>query len=204
MLQKIRGLLIRKGRLSETLLMKARGMPSTTTIRAHFGTFRKLYEMVGYHLDTEDILKREQCKRSLKLRRTVVHKIKEMFPEHVSVTHLPGKGRTRSMLLIDREFMVSVLFCRRKCKHGTLVWALEPAPGERDYITLVCTMNTTHDRVISYFVLPNMAPFKSKGLGDGRLKRGHQLNSLTELYSTVRQLWAARLRTVRVCRSTFP
>src|SRR5579864_4336781 len=75
------GLLIRKGRLSETLLMKARGMPSTTTLRAHFGTFRKLYEMVGYHLDTEDILKREQCKRSLKLRRKVVSKIKEMFPE---------------------------------------------------------------------------------------------------------------------------
>jgi hypothetical protein len=50
-LKRTRRLLETKGRLSESLLLKARGMPSTATIHKHFGSYRRLYEKLGYDLD---------------------------------------------------------------------------------------------------------------------------------------------------------
>jgi hypothetical protein len=104
-LQRVRRLLKTKGRLSETLLLKAAGMPATATIHKHFGTYRQLYERVGYHLEAEDISRGEQCELSLNLRRAIVNKITELFPDNVVVTHLPK--RTRSVLLIDRSWFQS-------------------------------------------------------------------------------------------------
>ena len=43
-------------------------------------------------------------------------KIIELFPDNVVVTHLPK--RTRSGLLIDRSFMVSILLCRTQQRGG--------------------------------------------------------------------------------------
>ena len=119
MLRRVRRLLKAKGRLSETLLMKARGMPSVTTLHKHFGTYRQLYQKVGCHLDAEDISKGKQCERSNTLRRTVVSMVQGLFPESVTVTHLPG--RTRSVLVIDNSLMVSILLCRSKLKRGALL-----------------------------------------------------------------------------------
>jgi DNA invertase Pin-like site-specific DNA recombinase len=123
-LKKVRRLLKAKGRLSETLLQKARGMPSTTTIHERFGTYRQLYAKVGYRIEAEDIWRGEQCERSVNLRRKLVASIHELFPARVRVTHLPR--RTRSLLLIDETFLVSVLLCRSKLKRGTPYWVLEP------------------------------------------------------------------------------
>jgi DNA invertase Pin-like site-specific DNA recombinase len=206
-LQSVRSLLKREGRLSETLIRKAHardalGMPSTTTIHAHFGPYRKLYELVNYRMGTEDISKGDQSARSLKLRRKLVNKITEMFPKHVTVTHLPR--RTRSLLLVDNSVMVSILFCRKKSKHGILIWALEPNPAEREYITLICTMNNRHDRVIDYFLLPDTLPFRKTNFNDGRLQRARRLSALADFYSAVRTLWAERSGTFQVQRTTFP
>lgn len=118
MLQRVRRLLKLKGRLSERLILRARGMPSTATLHSHFGPYRRLYEMVGYHLEAEDIYKGAQSERSWKLRRKIVDDTKGLLQEHVTVTHLTG--RTRSVLLIDDTFMVSVLLCRSKLRRGAL------------------------------------------------------------------------------------
>jgi DNA invertase Pin-like site-specific DNA recombinase len=193
MLQRVRRLLKLKGRLSETLILKARGMPSTTTLHSHFGPYRRLYEMVGYHLEPEDIFKGAQSERSLKLRRKVVNAIRELFSENVTVTHLPC--RTRSVLLIDHSFMVSVLLCRSKRKRGTLIWVVEPNSAERDFITLLCTMNRSHDRVIDYFLLPDMRPFRKLCFHDGRLGKAVRLHGLAEFYTTAKKMWVGRTST---------
>jgi hypothetical protein len=85
----------------------------------------------------------------MRLRQKLATTIKELFHEHVTITHLPN--RTRSILLIDNTFMVSILLCRTKRKRGRLCWEVDPNPAERDCATLLCTMNFTYDRVIDYF-----------------------------------------------------
>jgi len=202
MLGKVRELLKRKGYLSETLLLKARGMPSTTTLHSHFGTYRQLYELVGYRLRPEDIFKGDQSRRSILLRRRVVAAIKRLFPEHITVTHLSPK-KTRSMLLVDRTFMVSLILSARKNKGGSQVWVLEPGSDERELITLICTMNHAHDRVIGYFLLSHMQRLRAQAFHDGYLQRAQRLRSLAEFYPAVRRLWAERSG-VRQVRTSFP
>jgi hypothetical protein len=38
---------------------------------------------------------------------------------------------------------------------------VEPNRAECEFITLLCTMNRGHDRVIDYFLLPDMRPYKN-------------------------------------------
>jgi DNA invertase Pin-like site-specific DNA recombinase len=201
-LKRIRRLLKTKGRLSETLLRNARGMPCTVTLHNHFGTYRQLYEKVGYPLGAEDIHNGAQSERSMKLRQTLVSTIKELFPEHVEVTHLPN--RSRSILRIDRNFLVSILLCRTKHKHGKLCWAVDPNPAERSLVTLLCTMNSKHDRVIDYFALPAMDGYKRTSVHDSWFRRAVKLRDLSSFHYTVRKLWAQRSNKVRIRRTDFP
>ena len=187
-LKKVRRLLRAKGRLSETLLKNARGMPSTTTLHQHFGTYRQLYERVGYQPKAEDIFKAEQSARSKKLREEVVSAIQALFPESVTVTRL--SKTSRSILLIDKNVMVSVLLCRSKLKRGAPMWVLEPNPAERAYITLVCTMDDRHDRVLDYFLLPNMKWFRRTYFKDSFLRTAVRLQKVTNFYAEVKKLRA--------------
>jgi len=192
-LQRIRRLLKTKGRLSETLLLKAQGMPATATIHKHFGTYRQLYERVGYHLEAEDIFRGEQCELSLHLRRAIVNKIIELFPDNVVVTHLPK--RTRSVLLIDRSFMVSILLCRTEQRGGgRLHWVVKPVNAERKFITLLCTMNSTSDRVLDYYVFARVDWLRFHRLykDDPCLRAAKKLDSLSDFYTVVKKFWAEK------------
>lgn len=192
-LKRVRRLLKTKGRLSETLMLGARGMPATSTIHNHFGTFRQLYEKVGYHLETVDIARSEQSALSLNLRRKVVKAIADLFPGNVVVTHLPE--RTRSMLLVDGDFMVSVLLCRSEQRGGErLHWILNPAQPERNYITLLCTMNSQRNRVLGHYVFPSMAWLKLQRFykNDPCFDAAKKLGSLSDFYTVVKNLWEER------------
>jgi DNA invertase Pin-like site-specific DNA recombinase len=192
-LRRVRRLLKTRGRLSETLLLGARGMPATSTIHNHFGTLRQLYEKVGYHLETEDIFKGEQGARSLNLRRKVVRDIIKLFPDNVVATHLPKK--TRSMLLVDGNFMVALFLCRPEQRGGErLHWLLKPTQSERNYITLVCTMNSPHNRVLGHYVFPAMDWLKFQRFykNDPSFKAGKKLSSLSDFYPVVKKFWEER------------
>ncbi|HVI08887.1 MAG TPA: recombinase family protein [Candidatus Binatia bacterium] len=189
-LSRVRRLLKSKGSLSENLIRKARGMPSTTTIHAHFGRYLALYEKVGYQSEPEYVLNSEQFTRAQKLRKRIVTTIQSMFPDKITITHLP-RGQ-RALLLVDNNFMVSILLCRSKVKRGAPRWVVEPHPKERGFITLACTLSERHDDVLGYFLLPNMNWFK-RALGhDSFLQTGVQLHKLTDFYTEVKKLSAAR------------
>ena len=86
-----------------------------------------------------------------------------LFPEHIAVTQLGI--RTRSMLLVDNTFLVSVLLCRTGSKRECPATGkfILPLP-ERDYIALVCTMNQKHDGALDYYLFPKMDMWKSHRL----------------------------------------
>jgi DNA invertase Pin-like site-specific DNA recombinase len=189
-LKKVGRLLKRKGRISEDIIRAVRGMPCPATIYLHFGSYQTLYKELGYQQRTEDFTKCSQFERSGRLRRKLVARIKELFPDNVVVTHLPRKSR--SMLLIDRSFMVSILLCRSKVKHGKFRWVIEADDLERDYITLLCTMNATHDRILDSYVLPRMRAHSLLHRKVSWLREGVRLRRLSDLYTTVKKIWAKR------------
>jgi DNA invertase Pin-like site-specific DNA recombinase len=193
-LLRVRQLLRAKGRLSETILHKARGMPALNTIHRHFGTYRQLYEKVDFHLDTVDCINNIHCETTLKLRRKVVSSIQRLFPEHIQITHHPGK--TRSVLLVDNSFVVSVVLCRtRRYRSGTLGWPLYPNNGERHYITLACKLNEARNRVLQYYLLERTDNFRLERYGDSFFRKARRLDRLSDFYKTAKQLWTKRRAT---------
>jgi hypothetical protein len=188
--RKVRSLLKRKGHISEDIIRAARGMPSPSTITQHLGSYQELYREVGYQQDTEDFVKAGQFERAMRLRKRLVKRISNLFPHNVVVTHLPGQHR--SMLLIDRVVMVSILLCRSKLKRGGLCWVIQPNELEREYITLICTMNSSHDRILGYYVLPRMSRHTVLCRNASWLRSGVQLHNLSDFYATVKRIWAER------------
>ncbi len=114
----------------------------------------------------------------------------ELFPDNVTVTHLPRKSR--SMFLIDHSFMVSLLMVMSKYKRGRLRWVIEPDELERPYVTLLCRMNRTHDRVLDYYLVPKMDSRWLLHPNDPWLRNGERLRSLSDFYTKVRKIWRDR------------
>lgn len=190
----VRRVLNSKGRLSETMLQKARGMPALSTIKRRLGNCHQFYPKVGYHLDSVDCINNIHCEATLKLRRKIISSIQRLFPDHVQITHQPGK--TRSILLVDNSFMVSVVLCRaRRYRTGTLGWPLYPNEGERHYITLACKMNEGQTRVLGYFLFERTDNFRSECYGDSFFRRAERVKRLSEFYKSVKHLWTPRRAT---------
>lgn len=188
--EKVRQFLKKNGRISADILATERGMPHQPTIVQHVGSYERLYKEVGYRSDTEDIFMGKQRERSRMLRRKIVSTIKKLFPENVIVTHLPR--RTRSVLLIDRSFMVSILMCIPKRKHGKSYLKVEPNVTESNFVTLLCKVNNRHDRLLGMFVLPQMTGFTRTCNHDSWIRKGIRLRRLCDFYATVKKCWADR------------
>jgi DNA invertase Pin-like site-specific DNA recombinase len=193
-LRKIRRLLKAKGRLSERLLMTARGMPCTNTIRQYFGTYQQLYEKIGYELEPLHVFRVEQAQRSASLRRALGDELRTLFPDHVAVI-LSRRGK-RSILRVDDIFMVSILFCRQEKTEVGRYWAVQPAPAERDCITLICLLNRRYDRVLHYHMIPKTGSWKHRSiyLNSPLLCETVKLERLSDFYVTVKKMWEERSR----------
>jgi DNA invertase Pin-like site-specific DNA recombinase len=195
-LRRVKRLLKAKGRLSENLLDTARGMPALYTIYKHFGSCRQLYERVGYQPPANVMFTSEQAQRALSLRKEVIEEITTLFPNNAVISRL--SKRHRPMLLIDSTFLVAILLCRPARRKGRSHWAVEPHPGERTYVTLLCTMNSNHDSVIDHYLFPELDGFKSHELtrNDLFLLGAVRLKDLADFYETAKRFAENRLERV--------
>lgn len=198
-LKRLRRLFTTHGWLSEGLILKSRGMPAANTLHRHFGTYRDMYELIGYDAPDEDLFGNKQAEDSMQLRRRLVRRIKRMFPTHVSITHLPN--RHRSILRIDEDLLVSVLLCRIEQPRGEKPhWLVDPNPAERDFITLLCRLDRSRKRIISYHLFPAIdfpGGTHNSGKADPWLKTGVRLANLSDFYDAVKELWRRRAAAFR-------
>jgi DNA invertase Pin-like site-specific DNA recombinase len=187
-LRKVRPLLRERGRISADIIKAIPGMPVPATVTHYFGSFQQFYKALGYRQDAEDIFKGEQSERSRQVRKRLIAKIEKMFPEHVIVTHLPRSSR--SILLIDHSFFVSIILCTPKLRNDRLCWKIQRVLPECEYVTLLCTLNRSHSRVLDYFVLPEFIKFRRECENDSWFKKGIRLQRLSDFYATVKKVSA--------------
>jgi DNA invertase Pin-like site-specific DNA recombinase len=190
-LKKLKRLLIRKGYLSESLIVSTSGMPAINTIRNHFGSSRRLYEAVGYQLPQYDPFRGTLSEPIMRLRRQLMKQLGEMFPEHIRVK--AWLQSRRSIVEIDRSFMVAVLLCRSYQRVGEKrYWAVLPTSAERQNMTLLCKVSANKDRITSYYLFSRLdIPGKGHSLyykSDSFLRQGVRLQELSEFYAAVRKL----------------
>jgi hypothetical protein len=139
-------------------------------------------------------LRSDRLNNSIRLRRELIEMIRTLFPNNVVISRLPD--RRRSVLLIDRQFIVSVLFCSPIRRRGKYIWIVEPNSAESSYITLLCPVKRSHERVLGYFVFPHLDGFRTHFMfrNDPFLRAAVRLRDLSEFYATVKTVWDQRIR----------
>jgi len=188
----LKTLLARKGRLSEAIIQTARGTPSTSTIHRHLGSYAEIYRRVGFEYDPNNILQGLQGSRSYHLRGEIHKQLTDLFPGRITISRLPGGGR--SILRVDERFTVSIILCRTKRKNGgKLYWVVEPNPAECEFITLLGTMNPRHNSILDYYLFPRMDVKSHRSReGDPWLAKGVRLKNLSQFYDVAQHLFATR------------
>jgi hypothetical protein len=149
-LAQIGALLKRTGRLSFDLVEHTAGMPVSSTIRRHFGSLTRVYELLGYRLSQRFLRMTEMVRRARRLREEVLARI---LTEGRGCLTLQRAGCRRAMLLVDGRIRVSLLMCPTlRTPNGNIRWRLTPASKERGYITLLCRLDAENREVHSLFM----------------------------------------------------
>jgi DNA invertase Pin-like site-specific DNA recombinase len=189
LLQRIRVLLKKRGRLTYQIIDQDRRTPSAHLYASHFGSFRKLYALVGYKPGKARFEKRRHATSTEMLRLQLFEQIRDLFRGDISVFHLPN--RLRFILRLDNGLSVSVVLCRTaRSRTGKAGWKIYPTASERHYITLLCRLNDKNDRILDFHLFPFIEKrwvcvFRES---DAWFKRGKPLLDLRDLPSQAKLL----------------
>lgn len=152
LLDALREILAKNGRITSELIKKSRNAPSTQTYNTRFGSLSEAYKLINYDgfwrqgwLETR--------KHIQALRTELMTKIVALVPESLSIENRGGSLRTR--LQMANGQLISVLACRAICLYkGTMYWLLKPPADECQTIAVVARLTPSCDRFIDIFVTP--------------------------------------------------
>lgn len=188
LLDRLRLLLSREGKLSLGMIKNSSDVPSPSTYRHRFGSLRVAYRMIGYGHPEQfgpiDLRRRTQA-----LRDELVGKIAETFPDDVSIVR--NGGRRRSKLRLGSGAIISVLVSRSvRVWKDTVRWIVDPVEHERDYVTLLARLDVENQYFLDFHVLPNVDRSRRLQIAqdDEWLLRGLPLNDIRNLLRVVQQV----------------
>ena len=180
MLDALRVLLARYGKLSGGLMDASPETASQSTYRHHFGSLKRAYELVGYRycyqLGGVDLRRLTRA-----LREELIAKLLELFPDELTAIKRGEKWRTQ--LRIQTGEFVSVVIARAApYRAKTLRWIVQPVAYEQQYLTLVARMDAENRSFMDFYVLPKLDKRKRFVLGeqDAWLGRGKKLATLAD------------------------
>jgi DNA invertase Pin-like site-specific DNA recombinase len=183
----LRRLLRRKGKLSEKIIRGDPDTPRLATYYPRLGRLRHLYELVGYKTPP-GISKRVEGKFvTWRLRAQVLSEITDLFPQNATLFRPPE--RERVIVKFD-SICVSLIICRSyRMRKNTLGWRLFPVAHESENITLICRLNGDNNGFHSFLLFPRIERWGVLRLREGDLwwRNGRQLE-LSELYRLVKEI----------------
>ncbi|MGA8733640.1 MAG: recombinase family protein [Terriglobales bacterium] len=185
LLDNLRLLLAREGRLSLSVVKNSRDVPSPSTYRLRFGSLRRAYELIGYGRP-EQFGSIDLRRRTRALRDELVAQIAAMFPDDVSVVSRGGRWRPR--LRLRNGLMVSVLVARSiRVWKETVCWQIDPVGCERKHLTLLARLDKENRSFIDFHVLPHIDRLRRFHirLDDGWLNRGLPLTDVSAFCTVV-------------------
>lgn len=192
-LDKLKSLLTREGRLSLQLIKNSPDVPSPSTYRLRFGSLRRAYELIGYgrpdQFGSIDLRRRTRA-----LRDELIAQIAAMFPDDVSVVRRGGRRRPR--LRLRNGLMVSVLVARSiRAWKETVCWQIDPVGRERKHVTLLARLDKENRSFLDFHVLPHIDRPRRFHIrcDDAWLNRGLRLKDLSEFCAFVANVRSARL-----------
>jgi|SRR5579863_1907373 len=191
LLNALRSLLKRKGRLSQHIIDASTQVPATATYYHRFGTLRQAYERIGYDVfdNHQGMLKMRFSHR--KIEQALFLRISRIFKDRVSV--LRERNVCRRVLSFPGGLKISVLISQCiPVGKGHLRWVITVNRFERHYPTLICRCNPSNKSFKDFYVVPNIDTrcrclFRIRE-NDSWLKRGKRLGDLSQLERVAAQV----------------
>jgi hypothetical protein len=151
MLDKLRGILQKHGRISGILIDECEEVPSSAAFRHRFGSLIAAYSLIGYtpQIDYGFIEVNRHLRRQ---HPTIVGEV---------IAQIEARGGTvqrheeTDMLVVNREFHTSIVLCRHQTTiRGSSRWIIRLDESLRPDITIAVRMDSTNQGVLDYYILP--------------------------------------------------
>lgn len=151
MLEHLRTVLIKHGRISGILIDAAEDLPSSTAFSHRFGTLVNAYRLIGYNpgIDFSFIEENRRLrKRHPEMVAEVIQKITALG------AHATWNTETE-LLDVNHEMRVSIVLCRHtETGAGSSRWLIRLDASGRPDITVAVRMDATNEGIRDYYVLP--------------------------------------------------
>lgn len=152
LLEALRSLLAREGRLSARLIKGAPETPSSSVYRERFGSVRRAYELIGYDrpdcFSPIDLRRRRQA-----MREDLLCRLQAMFPNEISIERRGGRWRSYLRLEEGSKIAIVVSHSIGTTSKG-LVWQISPTEREQLYVTLLALLNGDNSAIQATYVFP--------------------------------------------------
>jgi DNA invertase Pin-like site-specific DNA recombinase len=192
LLDKLKRLLAKKGKLTEDMMRRSNGVPSLSTYVRRFGSVWRAYQLVGYRPSRRATLTSQSFGRLKRRQDALVSMIAESFLGQAQRCVLHGG---RPAIRLDTGATVSVLVCKhyKIATERAVRWELRPVRAERGLVTLVALLDGDNCGFHGYCIMQGMdktAEYQIKGESDPWLRSGVRLRGLGQLYRVVTEMMA--------------
>lgn len=151
LLEKLRLLHEREGRLSGLLIHESEGMPSPAVYRHRFGSLVRAYELIGY-TPGRDYAFIETNRKLRAMHPKLVEETIEMLRK-LGATVARDAGT--DLLTVNDEFSASLVLSRcRSTGSGEHEWLVRLDESLQPDITVVVRMDPTNEAALDYYLLP--------------------------------------------------
>lgn len=166
MLEDLRRLWTRAGRLNSGLINAARDVPSVVAYKNHFGSLLEAYRRIGYPLPRE--FEYEHITRTMRLMRDAV--CKDICVQIRAVNGSAELGSAPGVLLVNGNVRLRVKCTtghskRGKVRYGQMLWLLSFDKREREDILIIARLLAPHQTLMDYFVVPAFSQLRGKMRG---------------------------------------
>lgn len=152
MLDKLRVLYQKKGRLSGIIIDEDESCPSSSTYRNRFGSLPRSYQLIGYQSDRD--LQYIEVNKLLRQRYPkIVNQIIENIQNLGGAIHIDEET---GLLIINEEFIASLVLSRcQQTKAGNNRWVIRLDTGLLPDISIIVRMCLLGKEIIDYYLLPS-------------------------------------------------
>lgn len=153
MLNCLKELLLKYGRISGILIDESEGLPSSSAYQTRFGSLMRVYRLIGYTPERDC----RYIEENRKIRRKYPELISEIMQRLQELGCHVSKGDDSSSFLVNNEIQVCLVISRcRQTPSGLLRWHVRFEHGVETDIVIVLRMDHANESVLDYYLFPRI------------------------------------------------
>ncbi len=151
MLEKLRGVLQKHGKISGILIDESEDLPSSSAFRHRFGSLVSAYRLIGYNppIDYGFL----EINRHLRQQHPEI--VAKVISQIEAIGGVVSRHEETDILLVNGEFQASIVLSRHQTTmRGSSRWLIRLDESLRPDITVAVRMDSTNQAIRDYYLLP--------------------------------------------------